>query len=120
MGTRSRKPDEERIAALRGLVEQDPKDEIALYMLGSELLRAGRAGEAAGLFRRALTLHPGYFAAWRELARACLEAGRPGEAAEALRQGIPLARSSGDAQAVKEMEGWLGRARDSSSGKGGG
>jgi len=50
-GSSGAKADEERIATRRSLVAKDPKHEVALYTLGSELLEAGQAEEAAVFFR---------------------------------------------------------------------
>lgn len=80
------------------------KDSALLrFGLGSEYLKAGDAGMAAGHLQRALALDPGYSAAWKLLGQALTELNRSSEALAAYRQGIEAAQRNGDLQAAKEM-----------------
>jgi Tfp pilus assembly protein PilF len=80
------------------------KDSALLrFGLGSEYLKAGDAGMAAGHLQRALALDPGYSAAWKLLGQALTALNRFSEALDAYRHGIEAAESNGDVQAAKEM-----------------
>jgi predicted Zn-dependent protease len=80
------------------------KDSALLrFGLGSEYLKAGDAGMAAGHLQRALALDPGYSAAWKLLGQALTGLNRFSEALAAYRQGVEAAQRNGDLQAAKEM-----------------
>ena len=74
------------------------------FGLGSEYLKAGDAGVAAGHLQRALALDPDYSAAWKLLGQALIQLNRQSEALAAYRRGIEAAQRNGDLQAVKEMQ----------------
>lgn len=100
------------------------KDSALLrFSLGSEYLKLGQADAAAAHLQQAVALDPGYSAAWKLLGKALVAAQRQEEALAAYRQGIAVAESKGDRQAVKEMtvfarriEKLLGAATDGKSG----
>lgn len=80
------------------------KDSALLrFSLGNEYLKQGQAETAAVHLQQAVALDPGYSAAWKLLGKALLAAERQEEALTAYRQGIAVAESKGDRQAVKEM-----------------
>jgi len=80
------------------------KDSALLrFSLGNEYLKLEQADVAAAHLQQAVVLDPGYSAAWKILGKALLAATRQGEALAAYRQGIAIAESKGDKQAVKEM-----------------
>jgi Flp pilus assembly protein TadD len=103
---------DERIAAFRKLLEAEPGDPLLRYGLGLELLKAGRAPEAAAEFAEAARLSPDHTAAYREWGKALERAGRPGEAREAWRRGVEVSRRTGDLQTRKEMEVFLRRLEE--------
>ena len=81
-----------------------PRDTALLrFSLGTEYLKAGDATRAATHLREAVTMDPGYSAAWKLLGRALADAGRPRDALEAYRAGVAVAERRGDKQAAKEM-----------------
>ena len=80
------------------------KDSALLrFSLGNEYLKLDRAETAAAHLQQAVALDPGYSAAWKLLGKALVAAQRQKEALDAYRQGITVAESKGDKQAVKEM-----------------
>jgi len=80
------------------------KDSALLrFSLGNEYLKLEQAETAAAHLQQAVALDPGYSAAWKLLGKALLAAKRQNEALDAYRQGISVAESKGDKQAVKEM-----------------
>jgi predicted Zn-dependent protease len=82
-----------------------PRDGALLrFSLGNELLKLSRPAEAAEHLREAVARDPKYSAAWKLLGKALLDAGDPTAALAAYRQGITVAESRGDIQAVKEMK----------------
>jgi len=83
----------------------DGKDGAMLrFGLGGAYLNAGDAPRAVEHLRRAVTLDPGYSAAWKLLGKALDAAGRQGEALAAYREGIAASEKKGDKQAMKEMQ----------------
>jgi predicted Zn-dependent protease len=92
------------IENLEKLLASGKDGALLRFGLGSEYLKAGDAGMAAGHLQRALALDPGYSAAWKLLGQALTELNRFGEALAAYRQGIEAAQRNGDLQAAKEMQ----------------
>ncbi len=97
-------PGRTAIENLEKLLAAGKDGALLRFGLGSEYLKAGDAGMAAGHLQRALALDPGYSAAWKLLGQALTELNRFGEALAAYRQGIEAARRNGDLQAAKEMQ----------------
>ena len=100
---------DDRIEILRALAEAEPADATTQFLLGRELLTAGRAGEAVDAFRAAITAQPDYAAAYRQLGNALEQAGRIEEAVTVYRDGIAVAERTHDLQAGKEMNAFLKR-----------
>ena len=100
---------DQRIALLRTLVDADPADATAHFLLGRELLTAARAAEAAFAFRAAIVANPDYAAAFRQLGNALEQAGLPDEAAAVYHAGIAVSERTHDLQAGREMTAFLKR-----------
>ena len=81
------------------------------FGLASEYLKAGDAERAIVHLRRAVEIDPAHSASWKLLGRALTGANRPDEAIAAYDEGIRVARSRGDLQALKEMEVFARRLR---------
>jgi tetratricopeptide (TPR) repeat protein len=85
-------PDENRVAALKEILDTNPDDAFARYALGLEYSGSGDTDAALAEFQRLLASHPdytnGYFMAAQTLARA----ERKEDAQSQLRQGIECAR----------------------------
>ena len=92
------------IAALEKLLAAGKDGAMLRFGLGGAYLNAGDAPQAVEHLRRAVTLDPGYSAAWKLLGKALGVAGRPGEALAAYRDGIAASEKKGDKQAMKEMQ----------------
>ncbi|MCC7041765.1 MAG: tetratricopeptide repeat protein [Burkholderiales bacterium] len=95
------------------------KDSALLrYALGNEYMKSGDARAAAMHLRQAVTLDPGYTAAWKLLGRALTDAGDTEGALAAYREGIAVAERRGDKQAGKEMQVFARRLEKARSGGG--
>lgn len=95
------------------------KDSALLrYALGNEYMKSGDARAAAPHLRQAVTLDPGYTAAWKLLGRALTDAGDTEGALAAYREGIAVAERRGDKQAGKEMQVFARRLEKARSGGG--
>jgi len=92
------------------------KDSALLrFSLGNEHTKAGNMDAALEHLRQAVSLDPGYTAAWKPLARVLADTGRVDDAIAAYRDGIAVAQRKGDKQAGKEMQVFVRRlekARD--------
>lgn len=73
------------------------------FSLGNEYLKLGQALRAAEHLRGAVTLDPGYSAAWKLLGKALTDCGLHEEAIDAYNAGVAAAEKHGDKQAAKEM-----------------
>jgi predicted Zn-dependent protease len=80
------------------------------FSLGQECLKAGEPADAARHLAQAVQFDSGYTAAWKLYARALTESGRHAEAISAYRDGIAVAQTKGDKQALREMQVFLRRA----------
>lgn len=95
------------------------KDSALLrYALGNEYMKSGDARAAATHLRQAVTLDPGYTAAWKLMGRALTDAGDTEGALAAYREGIAVAERRGDKQAGKEMQVFARRLAKARSGGG--
>jgi tetratricopeptide (TPR) repeat protein len=102
-----------RIDLLRQLADSEPNDATTWFLLGRELLAAGRAAEAVAALEGAVRADPDYTAAYRQLGNALEATGRLDDAAGAYRAGAAVAARTQDLQAGKEMQAFLRRlARD--------
>ncbi len=101
----------ERLEALERLLAQGQDSALLRFGLGRGYLAAGRVEEAVLHLEAAITLDPGYSAAWKNYAEALARSGRTEEAATAYERGIAGAEKRGDVQAAKEMAVFLKRLR---------
>lgn len=81
-----------RITTLQNLLEKDPKDSMARYMLANELYKDGQFAEAATHLEEYLKAEEDEGAAYRILAESYVQIGKKKEARWALRQGAEAAR----------------------------
>ncbi|MGH8565057.1 MAG: tetratricopeptide repeat protein [Gammaproteobacteria bacterium] len=100
-----------RLEALEKLLRQGQDSALLRFGLGRGYLDAGRIQEAVLHLKAAVTLDPGYSAAWKHYAQALVRSGRSEEAAAAYERGIAAAEGRGDLQAAKEMAVFLKRLR---------
>ena len=100
---------DDKIEVLRLLAEAEPGDAATWFLLGRELVAAGRPGEAIAAFEGAIAAQPDYAAAFRQLGNALEAAGRTEEAIATYHAGIAVAERTHDLQAGKEMNAFLKR-----------
>ncbi|HEY2396409.1 MAG TPA: tetratricopeptide repeat protein [Rudaea sp.] len=100
---------EDAVQRLRRLCSGPRDGALLRFALGSALLDAGSAAEAAVELRRAVEFDPNYSAAWKLLGRSLVEAGDPVQARRAWSDGIAAAQRAGDVQARKEMQVFVKR-----------
>ena len=107
----SQAPSGSRLDALEKLLKQGQDSALLRFGLGRAYLEAGRIQEAVVHLEAAVTLDPGYSAAWKAYAQALVQSGRTKEAAGVYERGIATAEGRGDLQAAKEMAVFLKRLR---------
>jgi Tfp pilus assembly protein PilF len=100
-----------RLETLERLLKRGQDSALLRFGLGRAYLEAGRIQEAAEHLEAAVTLDPGYSAAWKHYAKALVQTDRLEEAAAAYERGIRAAEGRGDVQAAKEMTVFLKRLR---------
>jgi tetratricopeptide (TPR) repeat protein len=88
-------------ARLRRVLEIDPQDDEALYLLASATALEGDAPAAEALFRRALARAPGSVGVSAELGRTLARLGRADEASRLLRALLELPAPGADARFVR-------------------
>lgn len=79
--------------------------------LGNAYMHRGDYAKAVEHLSQAVTLDPGYSAAWKSYAKALCECGRRDDAVAAYEAGIATAQDKGDRQAAKEMGVFLKRLK---------
>ena len=94
----------DKIAGLKEILEQDPKNSFARYGLAMELAGRGETEAALSEFDALLTNDPGYTAGYFMAAQTLASAGRTQEAIARLKQGIQSAAQSGNRHAASEMQ----------------
>jgi len=91
-----------RIAALKAILAQDPKDETAHYMLGNEYFKAQMYQEAVAALREYLAVASDEGAVYRTLAQSLERLGRLDEARQAYRDGLDAATRHGHQPLIEE------------------
>lgn len=97
----------DKIAALKEILELDPKNSFARYGIAMELVNQGQAGAALSEFDTLLTNDPDYTAGYFMAAQTLNGAGRKSEAIDRLKAGIACAARSGNSHALNEMQDML-------------
>lgn len=97
----------EKIKRLEALLEKDPSDHLAHFLLGREYLEAARFDDAARVLQQCVEMNPQFTAAYRFLGDAHRKAGRNKEAVITYELGIGVAQETGDLQAGQEMQVFL-------------
>ena len=95
---------EERIDALRRMLERNPDDARVRFGLAAEYERLGRWEDVARELREYLSRTEDEGNAWGRLGTALLQLGREDEAREALRRGIDAASRHGHPSMAAEFE----------------
>ena len=94
----------DRIAALRKMIERAPADPRARFGLALELEKLGRWEEAAAQLTSYLELTEDEGNAWGRLGHALRQLGRDEEARAAYARGITAARAHGHPSMAAEFE----------------
>lgn len=98
----------DRIAMLKEILAQNPKDTLARYGLAMEYSNSGQVEDALTEFGNLLATNPDYAAGYFMAAQMLAREGRQEEARKMLRDGIAAAQRTGNLHAQSEMEGMLG------------
>lgn len=97
----------DKIASLREILEQEPRNALARYGLAMEYAGHGETQAAMGEFDRLRSEHPDYTAGYFMAAQTLARAGREAEAKQRLADGIACARRTGNQHALREMQAML-------------
>ena len=97
----------DRIAALNGILTENPKDAFARYGLAMEYSKQGDFDRALAEFAILIENHPNYTAGYFMAAQTLVQAERTEDAKKMLHDGIASARRSGNPHAQSEMEALL-------------
>lgn len=97
----------DRIAALREMLEADPRNHFVRYGLGQEFVKAGNDAAALEEFRGILADDPDYQAAYYHGGKALERLGRAEEARAMYVQGIEASFRTGDEHARSELQAAL-------------
>jgi Flp pilus assembly protein TadD len=95
---------EERIAALKQLLEQEPDDTMLLFGLGNDYYALGQFAPAATYFEQVLQLDPDYAAVYVRLAWAYEGNAQVELARQALVRGQGAIERSGDRSLMAERD----------------
>jgi tetratricopeptide (TPR) repeat protein len=98
----------DRLAMLKEILAQNPKDAFARYGLAMEYSKSGQVEEALSEFEALLAANPDYAAGYFMAAQMLCREGREEEARKMLGDGIAAAQRTGNQHAQSEMEGMLG------------
>jgi len=98
----------DRIAMLKEILAQNPKDTLARYGLAMEYSNSGQVEAALSEFGSLLATNPDYAAGYFMAAQMLAREGREDEARKMLRDGIAAAQRTGNLHAQSEMEELLG------------
>jgi len=98
----------DRIAMLKEILAQNPRDTLARYGLAMEYSNSGQVEDALSEFGSLLATNPDYAAGYFMAAQMLAREGREDEARKMLRDGIAAAQRTGNLHAQSEMEELLG------------
>ena len=96
-----------RLAVLKGMLEQNPRDTFARYGLAMEYARSGDLEEAITEYRALLADNENYPAAYFHGGQALEKLGRLEEAREMYEKGIAVTTRTGDAHTRSELQAAL-------------
>jgi tetratricopeptide (TPR) repeat protein len=94
----------DRIAMLKEILAQNPKDTLARYGLAMEYSNSGQVEDALSEFGSLLATNPDYAAGYFMAAQMLAREGREEDARKMLRDGIAAAQRTGNLHAQSEME----------------
>ncbi len=97
----------DRLALLRNILAEDPKNTLARYGLAMEYAKAGRLEDAVTEYKALVANNPDYSYAYFQGGQALERLGRTEEARDMYRQGIEAATRVGDQHARGELQAAL-------------
>jgi predicted Zn-dependent protease len=97
----------DKVASLKEILEQDPKNAFARYGLAMEYAGRGETEAALAEFGQLVADHPDYTAGYFMAAQTLAKARRDAEAKQRLAEGMECARRTGDQHALREMQAML-------------
>jgi tetratricopeptide (TPR) repeat protein len=97
----------DRLARLKGMVEENPQDRFARYGLAMELSSQGRLEESLGEFRALMSVDPDYLASYLQAGQTLEKLNRSEEAREVYQKGIEVAARKGDVKTRGELQSAL-------------
>ena len=93
-----------RVEALKGFLEQDPKDSFSRYALALEYIKSGQTEDARREFEFVRDNDPVYVATYFQLAQLYRNLGLKHDAEKTYRSGITVASKAGDGHTQSELE----------------
>ena len=93
-----------RVEALKGFLEQDPKDSFSRYALALEYVKTGHTDDARREFEFVRDNDPAYVATYFQLAQLYRNLGLKHDAEKTYRTGITVASKAGDGHTQSELE----------------
>lgn len=97
----------DKVASLKEILEQDPKNAFARYGLAMEYAGSGETEAALAEFARLLQDHPDYTAGYFMAAQTLAKTRRTAEAKQKLVDGMASAQRTGNQHAAREMQAML-------------
>jgi len=97
----------DKVANLKEILEQDPKNAFARYGLAMEFAGRNETEAALAEFARLLDDHPDYTAGYFMAAQTLAKVGRAAEAKQKLVDGMTCARRTRNQHAAREMQAML-------------
>lgn len=92
---------------LEQMLAEDPNDPFLRYGLAMEYVGAGKVEEALRYLHQIIADKIDYVPAYQQAGQILMRLDRIDEARETFRQGIALARRTGDTHAADEMAGFI-------------
>ncbi len=92
-----------RLDQIQKMLTAEPNDVFLNFALAMELAKVGQPEEAVAQFKRINQLHPDYIPAYFQQGNTLINLGRMHDASAILREGIDVAKRTGDHHAAQEM-----------------
>ncbi len=92
-----------RLEHLKGLLQEDEKDEFVLYALAQEYLKLDQPMEALAHFLKLKKYNEQYVGLYYHLAALYIELGEDDNAMNTFNEGIAIAKALGDQHALGEL-----------------
>jgi Tfp pilus assembly protein PilF len=97
----------DRVAMLKEILAENPKDAFARYGLAMEYANTGDTTTALAEYEKIVELTPEYVPAYQMAGQLLMNLGRDSDARDWFDRGIAAARRAGNRHAESEMQGML-------------